>query len=292
MMSEYRWPVIDTNFKIGVNMRSTCVAEEDLIPYLDENGIDIQMVFQVDEGFTHHTPAWNPYIGNDYVAKIQNMFPDRVFGLATVCPWNDAPKTWNYPPCDAGKPFTLPVGNEATRELDRCILELGLKGLRMNPIEHNYELNNKDVVYPMLTRLTELQRETGKVLPVVVHGSGDSGNNTALQFACVADDFPELTFIMVHSGFIWCYGTTGEIAPSHPNLLLDLTGNLGPYSVIDAYRQCGASKFTIGTDGPLGVPAIKEKILDVFVGDNDEDRQLILGGNLAQRLGIGKIRVG
>ena len=65
MMSEYRWPVIDTNFKIGVNMRSTCVAEEDLIPYLDENGIDIQMVFQVDEGFTHHTPAWNPYIGND-----------------------------------------------------------------------------------------------------------------------------------------------------------------------------------------------------------------------------------
>ena len=62
--------------------------------------------------------------------------------------------------------------------------------------------------------------------------------------------------------------------------------------MIDAYRRCGASKFTIGTDGPLGIPAIKEKILDVFVGDNDEDRQLILGGNLAQRLGIGKIRVG
>ncbi len=290
-MSEYRWPVIDTNFKIGVNMRSTCVAEEDLIPYLDENGIDIQMVFQVDEGFTHRTPVWNPYIGNDYVAKIQNMFPDRVFGLATVCPWSDAPKTWNYPPSAAGKPFTLPVENEATRELDRCILELGLRGLRMNPIEHNYELNNKAVVYPMLEHLTELQRQTVRVLPVVVHGSGDSGNNTALQFARVADDFPELTFIMIHSGFIWCYGTTGEIAPNHPNLLLDLTGNLGPYSVVDAYRQCGASKFTIGTDGPLGIPAIKEKILDVFVGDNEEDRQLILGGNLAQRLGLNKIKV-
>lgn len=290
-MSEYRWPVIDTNFKIGVNLRSTCVAEKDLIPWMDENGIDIQIVFQVDQGFEHRTPEWNPYIGNDYVAKIQRMFPQRVIGLATVNPWNDAPKVWNYPPEHSGEPFTLSVENEATRELDRCILELGLGGLRMNPIEHNYELNNKDVVYPQLTRLTQLQRKVGRVLPVVIHGSGDSGNNTALQFARIADDFRELVFIMVHSGFIWCYGTTGEIAIHHPNLLLDLTGNLGPYSVMEAYRRCGASKFTIGTDGPLGNPKIKEKILDVFAGSNEEDRQLILGGNLARRLGIGKLKV-
>ena len=95
---------------------------------------------------------------------------------------------------------------------------------------------------------------------------------------------------MIHSGFIWCYGTTGEIAPSYDNLLLDLTGNLGPYSVSEAYRQCGAGKFTIGTDGPLGIPGIKDKILDVFV-DNEEDRELILGGNIAKLLGIEKIEV-
>ena len=287
-MGTYRWPVIDTNFKIGVNMKSTCVAETDLIPWMDKNGIDIQMVFQVDEGFAHHTPEWNPYIGNDYVAKIQNLFPDRVIGLATVNPWNDAPKTWNYPPEDAGKTFTLPVENESSRELRRCILELGLQGLRMNPAVHNYEINNKTVVYPMLDMLVELQKETGKVLPIVLHGAGDSGNTTALQVAEVAKDYPELIFIMVHSGFIWCYGTTGESAPAYDNLLLDLTGKLGPYSVVEAYRQCGAGKFTIGTDGPLGIPQIKEKILDVFV-DNEEDRELILGGNIARILGIEKI---
>ena len=195
-MGTYRWPVIDTNFKIGVNMKSTCVAETDLIPWMDKNGIDIQMVFQVDEGFAHHTPEWNPYIGNDYVAKIQNLFPDRVIGLATVNPWNDAPKTWNYPPEDAGKTFTLPVENESSRELRRCILELGLQGLRMNPAVHNYEINNKTVVYPMLDMLVELQKETGKVLPIVLHGAGDSGNTTALQVAEVAKDYPELIFII------------------------------------------------------------------------------------------------
>ena len=130
----------------------------------------------------------------------------------------------------------------------------------MNPIEHNYEFNNKDMVYPQLTRLTQLQRQVGKTLPVMVHGSGDSGNHTALQLAQVADDFPELTFLMVHAGFIWCCGTTGETAPRHPNLLPDLTGNPVPHSVIEAYRKCGAAKFTIGTDGPPGIPAIKEKI--------------------------------
>lgn len=288
-MSTYRWPVVDTNFKIGVNMKSTCVAEEDLIPWMDEHEIDVQIVFQVDEGFAHHTPSWNPYIGNDYVAKIQNMFPERVIGLATVNPWNDAPKTWNYPPEDAGKVFELPVENESSRELDRCILELGLRGLRMNPAVHNYEINNKTVVYPLLGRLTELQTEIGKKLPIVLHGAGDSANTTALQVAEVANDFPELVFIMVHAGFIWCYGTTGEIAPRCENLLLDLTGNLGPYSVVEAYRKCGAKKFTIGTDGPLGNPEIKDKILDVFV-DSEEDRELILGGNIAQLFGLKKIK--
>ena len=289
-MENYRWPVIDTNFKVGVNMKSTCVAEEDLIPWMNKNGIDIQMIFQVDEGFAHHTPEWNPYIGNDYVAKIQKMFSERVIGLATVNPWNDAPKTWNYPPRDAGKKFTLPVEDESSKELERCILKLGLKGLRMNPTVHNYEINNKTVVYPMLNKLKELQEKVGRILPVVLHGAGDSGNVTTLQVAEVAKDFPDIIFIMVHSGFIWCYGTTGEVSSPYDNLLLDLTGNLGPYSVVDAYRQCGAKKFTIGTDGPLGIPQIIEKILDVFV-DNEEDRELILGGNIAKLLGIKKIEV-
>ena len=200
-MENYRWPVIDTNFKVGVNMKSTCVAEEDLIPWMNKNGIDIQMIFQVDEGFAHHTPEWNPYIGNDYVAKIQKMFSERVIGLATVNPWNDAPKTWNYPPRDAGKKFTLPVEDESSKELERCILKLGLKGLRMNPTVHNYEINNKTVVYPMLNKLKELQEKVGRILPVVLHGAGDSGNVTTLQVAEVDKDFPDK--IEHHNDLLW-----------------------------------------------------------------------------------------
>lgn len=82
-----RWPVVDTHFHIGVNGITTFIAEEEMVPWMDEAGTDIQVVFQLNEGFTHRTPDWNPYTGNDYVGKIQRMFPDRTIGLGTVNPY-------------------------------------------------------------------------------------------------------------------------------------------------------------------------------------------------------------
>lgn len=72
-MSKERYPVVDTHFHVGVNTINTFIAEDDLIPWMNEAKIDIQIIFQVNEGFTHRTPEWNPYLGNDYVAKIQKM---------------------------------------------------------------------------------------------------------------------------------------------------------------------------------------------------------------------------
>src|ERR1035437_6628980 len=145
-MSAERWPVIDTHFHMGVNPINTFVAEEELIPWLDKNGTDIQVVFQVNEGFQHRTPDWNPYVGNDYVAKIERMFPNRVLGLATVNPWLQPPKKWLFPSARIGQKYDTPLRGEVFDELDRCILDLGLHGLKMHPLEHNYEINTLDGV--------------------------------------------------------------------------------------------------------------------------------------------------
>lgn len=291
MEKKQRWPVIDTHCHIGVNLINTFVAEKELIPYLDKNGVDIQIVFQVNEGFAHKTPDWNPYVGNDYIAKIQNMYPDRVIGLATINPWLQRPKTYNYPPTGAGQPMDLPIKDAAIEELDRCILDLGLWGLKMHPQEHNYEINNPTVVYPVLERLTELQRQTGRKMLVVVHAAGDSYNNTSTAMAETAKAFPELLFIAAHAGFIWCYGTTSAVSIPVPNLMLDLTLNVGPYSVQEAYDACGAGKFTIGTDGPFDLVEIKDPIVRALTGDDQEAYELIMGGNLAKYLGIPKIDI-
>ena len=286
-----RWPVIDTHFHIGVNLINTFVAKTELIPFMDKHGIDIQVVFQVNEGFQHRTPTWNPFVGNDYIAKIQEMFPNRVIGLATVNPWLQAPKTYNYPPSKYGNRMDLPITSEVMEELDRSILDLGLHGLKMHPLEHNYEINNPTVVYPVLERLTELQKKCNRKLFLVVHGAGDSVNNTATGIAEAAKAFPELLFLMAHSGFIWCYGTVSSVAIPVPNLLLDLTLTVGPYCVKEAFDVCGPSKFTIGTDGPFDLPQIKDPIVRALVGEDNEAWELIMGGNLAKYLGIPKIKI-
>ena len=286
-----RWPVIDTHCHIGVNLINTFDAEKELIPYMDKNGVDIQVVFQVNEGFCHRTPDWNPYVGNDYIAKIQRMNPERIIGLATINPWNQRPKTYNYPPEGEGRPMDLPIRDEALEELDRCILDLGLNGLKMHPLEHNYEINNPTVVYPVLQRLTELQEKTGRKMLVVVHAAGDSVNNTATAMAETAKAFPDLLFLAAHAGFIWCYGTTSAVSIPVPNLMLDRTLNVGPYSVKEAYAAVGPSRFTIGTDGPFDLSEIKDPIVRALTGDDQEAYELIMGGNIAKYLGIPKIKL-
>ena len=48
-----RWPVIDTHCHIGVNLINTFDAEKELIPYMDKNGVDIQVVFHNQPGSVH-----------------------------------------------------------------------------------------------------------------------------------------------------------------------------------------------------------------------------------------------
>lgn len=42
-MSKERYPVVDTHFHVGVNTINTFIAEDDLIPWMNEAKIDIQI---------------------------------------------------------------------------------------------------------------------------------------------------------------------------------------------------------------------------------------------------------
>ena len=228
MSTSERWPVIDTHYHTGVCLINTFDAEHELIPWMDKNGVDIQVIFQVNEGFAHRSPDWNPYIGNDYIAKIQRMFPERVIGLCTLDPWHQAPKTYNWPKSKFGRPMDLPIENETLDELERSIMDLGLQGIKLHPLEHNFEINNKALIYPIMEKLTELQRRAGRKMIVVTHCAGDSVNNTPTQMAQVARDFPEILFIMAHGGYMWAYGTTADVSAGIDNLMVDLTLNVTP----------------------------------------------------------------
>jgi predicted TIM-barrel fold metal-dependent hydrolase len=273
-----KYPVIDTHLTVGVSPHVHFIAEEELIPWVDEAGVDIQIICQPDETFFHETPDWNPYLGNDYIAKIQRMYPTRVMGLCTL-------QIWHQKNPAAGSTVTR---NPAIEELERCILDLGLHGIRMNPIQHNYQFNNRNAAWPILTKLSALQKQAKRRLIVSVHAYGDSLNNSPEALAETARQFPDLLFIMEHSAFVWGYGTVPDTAAMVQNIMLDLT-TMPQFAVVyEAYQRYGPKKFTIGTDGPIATPNLKRAILRDFCR-NEEEEELVLGGNLAFHFGIERI---
>jgi predicted TIM-barrel fold metal-dependent hydrolase len=139
------WPIVDVHHHVGVSTTCTFIAEEVLIPWMDDGGIDIQVVFQVNQHACHRTPDWNPFLGNDYIAKVQRMFSDRVIGLARIDPWQQPPARYSYPPAMRGKPFDRFTRNPAIEEIRRAILELGLWGIKMHPKEHGFPVNHSSV---------------------------------------------------------------------------------------------------------------------------------------------------
>jgi predicted TIM-barrel fold metal-dependent hydrolase len=288
-MAESRWPVIDTHFHIGVNSLVTFLAEDELIPWMDEAGTDVQIVFQLNEGYMHRTPEWNPYIGNDYVSKVQKLFPERVIGLAHVNPFLQAPKKYYWPSKREGDKWDkLPTRNEALEEVERSIVDLGLWGLKMHPYLHGYPVNFGPIIFPMMDLLVQLQKKVNRQLMLGIHAAGDHIFNSSEAVGDLASRYPDLLFLMYHSGFIWgCY-SLNEHCAKHPNLLLDMTTCPQKGVVWTSYKKYGADKFCVGTDGPFVGHHVRTSIVHDLTGDNYE-RELILGGNLAKRLNIPKL---
>lgn len=290
-MTSSRWPIIDTHFHIGVNAVNTIIAEDgSLIDWLDKNGIDKQFIFQVNEGWFHKTPHWNPFIGNDYIFKVQSMYQDRVIGLAHVNPWLQSPKKYINPETKKGQPWTRTKICPALDEVERAIGELGLWGLKMHPMEHNYRFNDSEVVWPVLKKLVEMQQKTKRKMIVVVHAAGDHQYNTPESIADTASHFPELLFIMAHAGFIWGYSTIFRLIGPLENVMIDLTTS--PQKTVHSaiFEKYGAKRYTAGTDGPYASVSVKNAIVDDLC-KNEGQKALVLGGNLAKYLDIPKIKL-
>lgn len=229
-----RWPVIDTHFHLGVNPLIHFTVEE-LVQWMDGGGVDIQMIFQVNEGFVHQTPVWNPYIGNDFIARVQTEMPKRILGLGTVNPWHQLPPRRLI----RNDKVRLLTRNPVLEELDRAIGELGLWGLKMHPLETHYQFNNPRIIFPIMERLTGLQRQVGRKLAIIIHAAGDTLNNSPEAIADTARRFPDLLFIAAHSGYKWGAPTVVHTMAAEPNVILDLTTMAAAGCMIDAYREYG-----------------------------------------------------
>lgn len=167
---------------------------------------------------------------NDLVAEYTRAFPDRFVGVATV---------------DLGKPLA------AVRELERAVLELGCKALRVVPWLWKLPPNHR-LYYPLYVKCIELDipfcTQVGHTGPLMPSETG----RPVPYLDEVALDFPELRIVAGHIGHPWTEEMIG-LAWKHDNIYIDTSAYLPryyPQALLQFMRSYGQDKVLFGSNFP------------------------------------------
>ena len=179
---------------------------------------------------------WAPQIdfraSNDFVAAIVDQVPDRLVGFASV----------------------HPVEPGAVTEIERAILELGLKGVKLGPIYQDFDPHNR-ALWPLYRRIEELG------VPMMWHqGTSFMVPQGPLECARpflldrIAREFPGIKMVIAHFGYPWSREVVALIR-KHPNLYTDLSAlKTRPWflynALIDALEYGAEGKVLFGSDYP------------------------------------------
>ncbi|MGH7934086.1 MAG: amidohydrolase family protein [Candidatus Binataceae bacterium] len=221
-------------------------------------------------GVDTETVAGNQYDGNDYIAEIQQKYPDIFIGFASVDPHK---------------------GRIAIRELERSVKELGLHGLKLHPIAQAF-FPDDHAYYPLWDKARELG------IPVIFHtghtgvGSGAPGGaglklkySRPIHLDDVAADFPGLTIIGAHPSWPWQEEML-SVCLHKANVFIDLSGWSPKYfapSLIQYANTLLQDKVMFGSDYPVISP---ERWIKDFEGQTfrDQVRMKILLDNAVRVL--------
>jgi hypothetical protein len=214
-------------------------------------------------------------VTNDYAAKVARDYPEAFLGAwACVDPWK---------------------GKMAVREAERAIKELGMIGLKFQPVIQGFYPNDRRF-YPLYEKCVEMG------VPVLIH-TGMTGAGAGLPGGAgfhlkytrpipylddVAADFPELTIIGAHPSWPWQEEMIA-VALHKPNVYMDLSGWAPQYFSDSLKREINTrlqDKVLYGSDYPEIPP---QRWLEEFQaeGYKPEVMEKVLYKNAQRVLGVG-----
>ncbi len=190
-------------------------------------------------------------IDNDYVVRAQKEHPDRLFGYCMVNPR------------ERNAADTL-----------RKYLDLGLKGLKLHPRLHGYQLGDHELLDPVMAVCGEYK------IPMFAHG-GSEENDHPFYFEELARTFPDVAIIIGHMCALNCCDDAIMIAKRNDNVYLD-TSTAELFSVKAAIKKVGAEKVLMSTDWPGN--DFRMELLKIEIAANGDEgvRKLICGGNYSR----------
>ncbi len=222
--------------------------------------------------------------GNDYIAALVRLYPDKFIGFGAVNP--------RYRGVEA-----------AIHEVERMILDLKLTGLKLYPMYDHYSPDNEKLAFPIFKKALELG------IPVIVHQASTParyapyGLGRPWLLDAVGRAFPDLKIVVAHAGLPWldeCIDLVGR----HPNFHMDVSFTNSVLTREEMYRfiiRCKRwgvplTQVCWGTDYPCfeNLDTLLPKFLTMneeadHLGMprlSEEEMALMLGGNILRFCGL------
>ena len=245
--------IIDLHAHLGpyFNMHSPSTEAADVVRMMDLCGIEkavISTTFSFDTDIV---------LGNTTMLRAIDSFPGRLYGACGI--------NGNYPELSLD-------------ELERTFRRPDVVMIKVHPISSKCRLDDR-----RMNRLFDFA--SSRRLFVLVHTwlDNDPYENQDL-FASVAASYPEIKWIMGHSGGPYGSIHAVELAQKTPNIFLDLTLSMCPARQVEFFvQEIGSERVLFGTDSPFLDPRLQ--IGRVALADIPQaDRINIFGANARRHI--------
>lgn len=238
--------VIDAHAHLGrCRVFDLEVSARDLLAAMDRNGIYAAVVMPFPG-------AIDPKSVHDDIGKLAQAHPGRIYGMVNL-----------NPHCDPDEYFA---------EAQRCVRDLGFVGLKLHTIGHAVNPLSRDAA-----QVFETARELN--VPVMVHSGPGTPFALPSHLLPRAKEFPDVSIVIAHAGFIFYTGEAYVVARECPNVYLE-TSWLFPDDLRWLIHAVGAERIMMGTDLPRNVAptlAICEA-----AGLTEEEKNWYMGGTAAR----------
>ncbi len=237
----------------------TSITVEELLRRMDRSGVDKALTW-LQRPYRREIDGANAYVY--YAAK---RYPDRIVGFG-----------WADPNLGVEK---------AVITVRQCVDEYGLYGIKLNGAQNDFFIDDPKLALPVIEEIAA----RGSRLALYV-GPDATEKTHPFRVAKIAAQFPDLSILVVHMGGDGPADLSNafiEIAVEHPNLTL-IGSDVRDLPLLKAVHALGASRVCFGSDTPFTLMHVEiaryQALLDGEV--NEDEKRLIMGGNIARLLGI------
>ena len=199
----------------------------------------------------------------ELIAKAIKNHPGRFYGYARVKPRK---------------------GKTATDEIRYWVHDRGFHAVKMNTMDDNYTLADRELIDPILETIQDLK------IPVLIH-TGDSHGETCSpsMVGDLASDFRDVTFIIGHMGYPGNENELLKVMIKSKNTVTETASVFRRAVIQNILDGIGYDRVLMGSNEPYSPVGLAKSLFNEHMNSlTAKSRIAILGENFMRVLGVNK----